>query len=210
MRCSSSARRRRPTARRRMSGVHVRLRLGGESTRSPSRTCSRSPSSARCRRCRAPRAVLGVRNLRGQVLPVFDLASSSGSGRRPPGMPRRRRGRRPPAGLAIDEVTDVGELPRTAEETDSRFLAGALWTTRAHRRHRRRFSSRCWRPHDVVEPDRSRVPRVFHDEANERLDTMVARCSRWRAAAPVPTRSTPLPRRAHDQGRGRRCSASRT
>ena len=71
-------------------------------------------------------AVLGVHNLRGQVLPVFDLARVFGIERE--GAPERmivaeHDGRR--AGLAIDEVTDVGPLPEVADDTESEFLRGS-------------------------------------------------------------------------------------
>lgn len=71
-------------------------------------------------------AVLGVRNLRGRVLPVFDLARLFGvSGDGPPStlVVAEDNGRQ--AGLAIDEVTDVGELSETAAETESEFLVGS-------------------------------------------------------------------------------------
>ena len=68
--------------------------------------------------------VLGVRNLRGQVLPVFDLAALFGA---PGGTPSRilvaeSGGLR--AGLAIDEVTDVGELTAAAPVSGG-YLAGS-------------------------------------------------------------------------------------
>jgi purine-binding chemotaxis protein CheW len=69
-------------------------------------------------------AVLGVRNLRGQVLPVFDLATLfglPGEGRPARIVVTEDRGRQ--TGLAIDEVTDVGELPEASEPTESEFLA---------------------------------------------------------------------------------------
>jgi chemotaxis signal transduction protein len=110
-----------------MSAVHVRVRLGGESYAvavenvievAELGTLSPVPG--------ADRAVLGIRNIRGEVLPVFDLASVLGI-----------RGDSLPqcllvtelgslrAGFAIDEVTDVGELPPIGEETHSKLLAGA-------------------------------------------------------------------------------------
>jgi purine-binding chemotaxis protein CheW len=70
-------------------------------------------------------AVLGVLNLRGQVLPVIDLATLF---ELPPADPERiviavhgdlR------AGLAVDVVAGVEPLPEAAEEVDSRHLAGA-------------------------------------------------------------------------------------
>lgn len=109
------------------SAVHVRIRLGGESYAvavenvievAELGTLSLVPG--------ADSSVLGVRNLRGEVLPVFDLASVL-----------QIRGDSLPqcllvtehgslrAGFAIDEVTDVGVLPPVAEETQSKLLAGA-------------------------------------------------------------------------------------
>lgn len=71
-------------------------------------------------------SVLGVRNLRGEVLPVFDLAAVFGIPRDAPPLRllvAEHEGKR--AGFAIDEVTDVGELEAPAEETESAFLRGA-------------------------------------------------------------------------------------
>jgi purine-binding chemotaxis protein CheW len=70
-------------------------------------------------------AVLGVRNLRGQVLPVVDLATVFDL---PPAQSERiviaeRGGLR--AGLAVDAVDGVEDLPEASEEVESRHLAGA-------------------------------------------------------------------------------------
>jgi chemotaxis signal transduction protein len=70
-------------------------------------------------------AVLGVRNLRGQVLPVVDLATVF---ELRPTQPERiviaeRGGLR--AGFAVDAVAGVEQLPEASEEVDSRHLAGA-------------------------------------------------------------------------------------
>jgi purine-binding chemotaxis protein CheW len=70
--------------------------------------------------------ILGVRNLRGQILPVVDLALLLGVPRTAP--PSRllvveAGGRR--AGFAVDEVSGVGELGDPAEETESGLLVGA-------------------------------------------------------------------------------------
>ena len=59
----------------------------------------------------APIQILGVRNLRGKILPVIDLAALLGTRRsRAAGrlLVTESDGRQ--AGLAIDEVTEVGEL----------------------------------------------------------------------------------------------------
>ncbi len=75
----------------------------------------------------SPPELLGVRNLRGTILPVVDLAVllkvprlappsrlvvAEGSGRR--------------VGFAVDSVDEVGELAEPTEETDSPLLAGAI------------------------------------------------------------------------------------
>ena len=104
-----------------MNAVHVRVRLGGESYAvsvehviEVAELGTMSPVPG------ANRSVLGIRNLRGEVLPVFDLSSVLGI-----------RGDSVPqcllvtehgslrAGFAIDEVTDVGTLPPVTEETQS-------------------------------------------------------------------------------------------
>jgi chemotaxis signal transduction protein len=74
----------------------------------------------------ASHATLGVRNLRGDLLPVFDLAALMGLQRSP--APRRllvaeRAGTR--AGFAVDEVTDVGELAEGDQDVDSELLSSA-------------------------------------------------------------------------------------
>lgn len=74
----------------------------------------------------APVAVLGVRNLRGNVLPVLDLAEVLGvEGADAPSAIAvvEHDGRR--AGLAIDSVSGVEQLPDATEEVDSTHLRGA-------------------------------------------------------------------------------------
>jgi chemotaxis signal transduction protein len=70
--------------------------------------------------------VLGLRNLRGAVLPVVDLAGVLGLTRA--GAPQRivvaaASGRT--AGLAVDSVSGVEALPAASEPTDSPYLSGA-------------------------------------------------------------------------------------
>jgi purine-binding chemotaxis protein CheW len=75
----------------------------------------------------APTQILGVRNLRGKILPVIDLAALLGTQRsRPAGrlLVTESEGRQ--AGLAIDEVTEVGELGNLAEEAESALLLGTM------------------------------------------------------------------------------------
>ena len=70
-------------------------------------------------------AVLGVRNLRGQVLPVVDLAAIFGlaAATRARMVIAESHGRR--AGLAVDAVAGVEELGDASEEIGSRHLLGA-------------------------------------------------------------------------------------
>jgi purine-binding chemotaxis protein CheW len=71
-------------------------------------------------------AVLGVRNLRGQVLPVLDLAAVLD-------IPRADRptklvvveGAGGQAGVAVDAIVGVGALPATSEAVESPALEGA-------------------------------------------------------------------------------------
>jgi chemotaxis signal transduction protein len=110
-----------------MSAVHVRVRLGGESYAvavehvvevAELGTLSPVPG--------AHGSVLGVRNLRGEVLPVFALASVLGiTGESLPKRLLVTEHGSLRAGFAIDEVTDVGTLPPVSEETQSNLLAGA-------------------------------------------------------------------------------------
>jgi purine-binding chemotaxis protein CheW len=108
--------------------VHVRFQVGDESFALPVRQVLEvadlgplAPVPG------APPSVLGVRNLRGQVLPVIDLASVLGTARANDQATRlviaEEGGRR--AGLAIDAVTDVAELPGPMQDTESPFLSGS-------------------------------------------------------------------------------------
>jgi len=112
-----------------VSGLHVRVRVADEHYALPvadvlevAELGDVTPVPA------AGAAVLGVRNLRGQVLPVVDLATVFGLR---PTQPERiviaeRGGLR--AGFAVDAVAGVEQLPEASEEVDSRHLAGAALT----------------------------------------------------------------------------------
>jgi|HubBroStandDraft_2_1064218.scaffolds.fasta_scaffold209961_2 chemotaxis signal transduction protein len=70
--------------------------------------------------------LLGIRNLRGRILPVADLAGLLGIVRtEPPGrlVVAQDAGRR--AGFAVAEVRAIGELPDRGQDTKSELLAGA-------------------------------------------------------------------------------------
>ena len=107
--------------------VHVRLRVAGESYALAVENVLEVAELGEIAPVPgAHGAVLGVRNLRGEVLPVFDLAAVFGITRDQPPLRllvAEHAGKR--AGFAIDEVTDVGELEDPAEETESAFLRGA-------------------------------------------------------------------------------------
>ena len=111
-----------------MSGAHVRFRVGSENYALPvAQVLEVADLGQLAPVPGSPPAVLGVRNLRGQVLPVIDLATVLGTGRDGPAeklVITEEAGRR--AGLAIDEVTDVGELGGPVQETDSPFLSGSM------------------------------------------------------------------------------------
>ena len=72
--------------------------------------------------------VLGVRNLRGQILPVIDLALLLGiPAAAPPKLLLVAEAGRVTAGFAIDEVSSVGELPDHVEGAESEFLLGTMF-----------------------------------------------------------------------------------
>lgn len=74
----------------------------------------------------APASVLGVRNLRGSVIPVLDLASLVGAELDHP--PRRlvvAQHGDDRTGLAVSEVSDVIAMPDSLQPSSTRHLAGA-------------------------------------------------------------------------------------
>jgi purine-binding chemotaxis protein CheW len=108
--------------------MHVRLRLGAEEYALPVEDVLEVVELGQLAAVPgAPSTVLGIRNLRGQILPVFDLARLfrvEAGGERSRVVVAGGAGRR--IGLAVDAVTDVAELPEPAEETESEFLRGAV------------------------------------------------------------------------------------
>jgi chemotaxis signal transduction protein len=110
-----------------MSGVHVQVRVGAEWYALPVANVLEIGEIGQLTAAPgASRAVLGIRTLRGDLLPVFDLAAVLGL---PRGEAARRmlvaerRGVR--AGFAVDDVTDVYELPEADQEVDSELVSGA-------------------------------------------------------------------------------------
>lgn len=110
-----------------MSAVHVRVRVAGEHYALPvdavlevAEIGDVTPVPG------APPAVLGVRNLRGQLVTVVDLATLFGL--EAGGLPERivvaedgdRR-----AGLAVDSIPEVEAFAQPTEAAESEYLVGA-------------------------------------------------------------------------------------
>lgn len=111
-----------------MTGVYVRMRLGSERYAMPIESVHQVDELAALSPIPgAGGSLLGIRNLDGQVLPVFDLARVLGIDRDGPA-PRVVVAERDGtvAGLAVDEVTDIGELDGDAEETEAEHLLGTV------------------------------------------------------------------------------------
>ena len=111
-----------------MTALHVRVRAGGEEYALSVRDVIEVAEVGRVTPVPgAPPAVVGVRNLRGAVLPVRDLAGMLGV----PQPPSSRRivvaeQGHLRAGLAVDSVIGVEELPPATETADSRHVLGAV------------------------------------------------------------------------------------
>jgi purine-binding chemotaxis protein CheW len=107
---------------------HVRLRVGSELYALPVENVLEVAELGELSAVPGAEAVvLGVRNLHGQVLPVFDLAqvlTCAGEATARRIVVAEHAGRL--AGLAVDEVTDVSPLPAAIEEADAEYLSGAL------------------------------------------------------------------------------------
>jgi chemotaxis signal transduction protein len=109
-----------------MSGVHVRVRIAGEHYALPvERVLEVAELGEVAALPGAPAEVLGVRNLRGQVLPVIALAAVLGLGEGDPSRVVVVESGELRAGLRVDEVLDVEELPPSSEAVESDFLRGA-------------------------------------------------------------------------------------
>ena len=109
-----------------MSGVHVRVLVGREQyALAVEQVLEVAQMGHLAAVPGAPRQVMGVHNLHGQVIPVIALAVQLGLDE---GDPHRivvvELGERR-AGLAVDAVIDVGELPEASEQVESPYLLGA-------------------------------------------------------------------------------------
>jgi purine-binding chemotaxis protein CheW len=111
-----------------MSAMHVRVRSGGEhyalpvgGVREIARLGQITPVPG------APAAVLGIWNLRGDVMAALDLATLLGL--EPDAEPSRilvAEDGELRAGLTVESVLDVGSLPESLEPTDSEYLSGVV------------------------------------------------------------------------------------
>jgi len=111
-----------------MSRVHVRVVAGGEHYALPVDAVLEIAELGQVTPVPgAPSGVLGVRNLRGQVIPVIDLAtvlSLSGDAESERIVVTEDGDLR--AALAVTSTDDVGELGTATEEVDSPYLSGAI------------------------------------------------------------------------------------
>jgi purine-binding chemotaxis protein CheW len=111
-----------------MNEVHVRVRAGGEHYALPVSGVREIANFDRVTPVPgAPDGVLGIWSLRGDVVPVIDLAALLGL--RPAAEPNRiviAEGGRARAGITVESVLDVATLPEAPEPTESGYLAGAM------------------------------------------------------------------------------------
>jgi chemotaxis signal transduction protein len=111
-----------------MSVAHVHVRVGAEAYALPvAHVVEVGEIGSLTFAPGAAPGTLGLRNLRGELLPVFDLGTILGVA--PCDAPRRmlvaeRDGLQ--AGLAVDAVTAVDDLPDSDQEVDSALLSGAV------------------------------------------------------------------------------------
>ena len=110
-----------------MSGVHVRVQVAGEHYALPidgvlevAELGDVTPVPG------APSGVVGVRNLRGQLITVASLAALFGleAARTPERIVVAEDGGRR-AGLAVESVLDVAVVPEPAEPAESPYVRGA-------------------------------------------------------------------------------------
>jgi purine-binding chemotaxis protein CheW len=107
--------------------VYVRLRLGAEAYAMPVEHVREVAELGEVQVVPGSRPeMLGLRNLRGEILPIVDLALLLGIDAPGPAarlLVAESGGRQ--AGFAVGAVSEVGELPDPTEPTDSGLLMGA-------------------------------------------------------------------------------------
>jgi purine-binding chemotaxis protein CheW len=108
-------------------GSYVRVRVAGESYAMPVEHVLEAAELGQVRAVPGARPeLLGIKSVRGQILPVIDLARMLGAPRTaPPGrlLVAEALGFR--VGFGIDDVTGIGELGELDEDTESGLLVGA-------------------------------------------------------------------------------------
>jgi chemotaxis signal transduction protein len=111
-----------------LEDIHVRLQVGGEHYALPIAHVVEVMEVGKVATVPGAGAgLLGITNLRGQVLPVFDLAQVLGLRRNE--APQRivvAANRAELVGLAVDDVTDVAALGSDVEATDVEHLRCAV------------------------------------------------------------------------------------
>jgi purine-binding chemotaxis protein CheW len=114
-----------------MSRMHVRVRAGNEHYALPVRGVREVAKLAEITPVPgAPAAVLGVWNLRGDVIAALDLATLLGLGDTEPGRIVVVEEGGLHGGLAVESVLDVGAIPEPLEPTESEYLLGAVLVER--------------------------------------------------------------------------------
>lgn len=106
--------------------VHVRVRIAGEEYALPTSGVREVATFAGVTPIPgAPARILGAVNLRGQVVPVIDLAAALGltAGDEPGRIVVAEAGGRQ-AGFAVEDVVDVGEVAESGEQPDAPLLSG--------------------------------------------------------------------------------------
>jgi chemotaxis signal transduction protein len=111
-----------------MSDVHLRVRVGSERYAFPIADVSEvAELGTVVPVAGAPHSVRGVRNLRGQIVPVIDLGDVlgvQGDGKLPHLVVAEHAGQA--AGFVVDELENVETLPASSERAESRYLTGAM------------------------------------------------------------------------------------
>lgn len=109
-----------------MSAVSVRVRVAGEHYALPvEQVLEVADLGAIAPVPGSPPQIVGVGNLRGQVTPVIDLATTLGLRGGTPSRFVVAESGELRAGLLVDEVLDVEELPPASQQVESDYLLGA-------------------------------------------------------------------------------------
>jgi len=110
-----------------MTAMHLRVRSGNEEYAIPVREVREITPLGRVSPVPgAPAEVLGIWNLRGEVMAVVNLAAALGiAGGKASRIVVAEQGDLQ-AGLAVDEVIDICSFPEAREPVDSEYLSGSV------------------------------------------------------------------------------------